>query len=506
MQTFKRHLSTALTRLQVNASSWYDFAMKVSRFLLPGLFAMTILFVVAGRPLLANAEIVQPDSGTQSAQGYATYVFNVGNGYSGMITNAWVAFAATTTTANAPDIDIFTCSDAMCTTNYGVCEMNGSGQGFGTLNPSSYYKNYVVTQQEGTGCDVTSGEYIWVEFDVGPEEFFGTTGNTLGWTSAGTTGDMSPVSIPYISTTGLSGGGDASPPPSLGFACNTNAQGWYDPMPANYSTTTSLVTISNVLCVPSVNFTFPYGVEYGIELWKFPIKPLQSPIFQIQGSVTANETDISTTTTLADGDYQVQYTALGSIFGFPDLLSLYGHQEITRFTVGTTSVYGNVNIADIFGIASSTRAKFATDCDVFAGGDFVDCVGDLFVPDPSDLSYIFSSNILPLLTYPPFGYATQIWNDFEYGMGTTTIGSLPEWVITLPNGYPGASTSVDLTPWRDLLGASSTLSLATDPNSGKTLYEIVYPGWSDFVYFLFAIVIFGELIGLGGKWVTSQSL
>jgi len=227
-------------------------------------------------------------------------------------------------------------------------------------------------------------------------------------------------------------------------------------------------------------------------------------------ATTTGEIDFSTSSPSISGNFAWQVSIVPQFFS-----TITGYQtpitQVDQFVAGTSTFAGalaqqlttDVNNQLVGNAPTSTQGALNS-CNPFTGGNAITCVYALVVPDASS-TQTFIADMQSVMNHAPIGYATLFVSDVNQGLSTTTVG-LPSLVITLPNGFPGAGTSVDLTPWNDLLGPTSILATTTDPNSGKTLQQAVEPGWDDFIYFLFVIVLFGEISGVGGKWVSSGSL
>jgi len=178
----------------------------------------------------------------------------------------------------------------------------------------------------------------------------------------------------------------------------------------------------------------------------------------------------------------------------------------TAFTVGTSTAWGQIQLsglsreaAMVSALTATTTDGYAAQCAVWYGSSvaFHDCVTYLFVPSTIAIGDALNELGDTVMHVPPFGWFTRVYDIFkeaDHGAATSTLPSL---VVTLPTGYPGAGQGFDLTPWDSLLGPGTLLSEATNPDTGDTLYDIVYPTYSTAVYALVFIAIFLDLMGIG---------
>ncbi len=124
----------------------------------------------------------------------------------------------------------------------------------------------------------------------------------------------------------------------------------------------------------------------------------------------------------------------------------------------------------------------------------------LTVPTASELAGFGANLQNSFLARVPFGYVTR----FTVIASTVATSSLPTLAISLPNGFPGAGESFDLTPWNALMGTTSMLSTATSTQSGKTLRQIVEPGWDIFVLACLGLAIVHRVLGFDQESSTSK--
>jgi len=172
----------------------------------------------------------------------------------------------------------------------------------------------------------------------------------------------------------------------------------------------------------------------------------------------------------------------------------------TTFTVSTTTSLDNVvqQFSDAYDAISVSGTDIGSSCTI-VGFDFVACISGMLVPNTASLLPVFSSIRDGALGMWPIGYITRT----AVIMSGSATSTLPSFEVAVPVGFPGAGDSIDLTPWNELVGPTSILGEATsslhavgDTASGKTLREIVEPGWNTIVYVIFAIVVVFRLLGL----------
>lgn len=131
------------------------------------------------------------------------------------------------------------------------------------------------------------------------------------------------------------------------------------------------------------------------------------------------------------------------------------------------------------------------------------CLTYLFRPDPNQIEANMTELRDKFLTRVPMGYVTR----FIDILNSTTTVALPGLVITVP----GASQSLDLTPWDQLMGEGSLLDNASSSirlagvtyGSGRTFREITEPYWEIIWYVLLAFGIVHDLIGFGRSRVNA---
>lgn len=186
-----------------------------------------------------------------------------------------------------------------------------------------------------------------------------------------------------------------------------------------------------------------------------------------------------------------------SIFGIGFGVSTYD-ATTTQFTVGTTTSFQDElsQVINSYTALSATSTQSLKDsCSPFSGSfDVGTCLLTLFLPSSSDFSSLFQTMKDSVFSVVPIGYVTRTIVLLSGGATST----LPTFAATVPAGYPGAGVTLDLTPWNDLMGTSSIISTATSTD-GKTLREIIEPGWDTFVYVVFALAVFFELWGIEFK-------
>lgn len=221
-------------------------------------------------------------------------------------------------------------------------------------------------------------------------------------------------------------------------------------------------------------------------------------------------------TSLTDIAVSEENHAANGTFTYSETLTLTNNHFYTvtpyiRSSATGNRIYGNTvyfstvsqsnNIASL--VASTTAGGSISDCNPlsFSG---TGCFSFLLVPDASSTSAISSYAQLLIGNVPPVSWGLAVVNGIRAANGTTSVAQLPSLTIDSPDGISPFDWSVDLTPWSMLLGSGTILSNATNPNTGDTIYEIVFPLWSYFIYFLFIMAFFAEFIGVGGKAVSNN--
>jgi len=178
-----------------------------------------------------------------------------------------------------------------------------------------------------------------------------------------------------------------------------------------------------------------------------------------------------------------------------------------QFDVASTTPDDKRNAQNLFrqglvgvqGVTASTTAQptySSADCDIL-GGTWFSCLTYLFNAQDGIVSAQVTSTINDALRRWPFGYATIVVTSLSNP--DTDDAELPALDFHLDSTglAPLASApDIDLSPW-GVMASGSLLSTAEDPESGKTLREIVEPGWTSFVYILFTLVLLTQMYGLG---------
>jgi len=228
---------------------------------------------------------------------------------------------------------------------------------------------------------------------------------------------------------------------------------------------------------------------------------------------TAGLSDVSTTSpVLAIGKYTMT-TAIKAPSTSDNVLSFLGFSQFanfgtkasidTQFTAVRPTQYDMFvasTSASIEGYIASSTFSMAS-CSEWVSFNLGDCLGILLIPQYQPIAEALTSFKDGFLSVWPLGYVTRILEI----MFTPSVVELPNWVVTMPNFSPAAQgQTIDLTPWPNLLGADSYLSEATNPDTGHTLYEIVYPTWSNFVYLLGFILMISDILGLGTKTIGAH--
>ncbi|MHB1094524.1 hypothetical protein [Thiobacillus sp.] len=195
------------------------------------------------------------------------------------------------------------------------------------------------------------------------------------------------------------------------------------------------------------------------------------------------------------------------IFGIPTWGETTVVSTTTSFYFGTSTpkdnlIYGTNGSPDLAtalsgGIIATTSAAFYSSCNPSLSFSVGDCFALIFYPDWSQLTTVFVSLREGLLSVVPWGYLTRTLT-IASGNATSTLPSL---IIDFSHAPPAeaglASGAVlNLTPWSDLLGTTSMLSMATSTYSGKTFRQIVEPGWDMFVILIFVFLVFHEFLGV----------
>ena len=71
--------------------------------------------------------------------------------------------------------------------------------------------------------------------------------------------------------------------------------------------------------------------------------------------------------------------------------------------------------------------------------------------------------------------------------------SLPNLIITVPDGMPAEGAQVNLTPWDELMGEDSLVGTSESDN-GNTFKDIVEPGFVVLIYALLGITMVHRVI------------
>jgi len=284
--------------------------------------------------------------------------------------------------------------------------------------------------------------------------------------------------------------------------------------PADGATTTTSATITTSWWVNEDDAPTYWKAVWGSYTLTYQENPFDPVVTLITNeSLEADQTDISTTTTLAYGVYtlrsRLQYKYLnGTISG-----SIID-QEYAVFTVGTSSLesqaftnlvgdtYDYIRNAD-----ATTTAAFAATCAPFTETyDTISCIAFMFLPNPQRIGAAVEFIGNDIAYRPPFAYITLGWAAMS-GVSSTTAAtsSLPALAFTIPSTLPGAGASVNLTPWDKLLGTGSILSTAEAAGDNpETIREIVEPGWNSFVYLLFGLIVITQLLGMTNTFTQSE--
>jgi len=274
------------------------------------------------------------------------------------------------------------------------------------------------------------------------------------------------------------------------------------------SATTSPVTIGGSWHIGNVDATRG-AVQVTITLTDlniFQILPLdgQTTTFY-QSYNSAGNYASSSRVTLPNGNYAVRVRinhATGAVY------------QQSSFIVGSSTVVGNARSkslsefnAFVSELSATTTDGYALECALWniSSGSFHSCLAYLFVPNTESVA----QNLIglgALVRYmPPWGYGFLMADYLSAGTTSASTSGLPTAVITLPAGYPGAGATFDLTPWNYLLGPTSLLSTATNPNTGDTLKDIVQDDWNNLVYFTFGLALLRIFTGVGISEVNAEA-
>lgn len=175
----------------------------------------------------------------------------------------------------------------------------------------------------------------------------------------------------------------------------------------------------------------------------------------------------------------------------------------TTFTVGTSTVWGQIQLNGLDqqaqiaeALTATTTSGYAAQCAVWYGnsGAFHDCMTYLFVPSTEYIAEAAKETLSYILFSFPIGYMSRTVQIFQEASTVGDTSVLPELVLEFPSNSVAAGHSIDLTPWDDLLGEDSMLSTATDYDSGLTIREIVEPLWVNVVYALFVFGVAMEIL------------
>jgi len=227
-------------------------------------------------------------------------------------------------------------------------------------------------------------------------------------------------------------------------------------------------------------------------------------------ATTSGAFSLSTSTPILLNGVYIMTTAITK-----PLVSFLGFSIGTQTLVSTTTTFiasEKTATDDLISDIASTTAAFSSSVSVgnycnIIGFDLLNCMSALIVPSSADVSSVFNQAKNGVLAVWPIGYLTRT----AVILSGTATSSLPDFSISIPATFPGAGASLDLTPWNEIMGDSSILGMATDTlhavsgsASGKTIRQIVEPGWDNIVYIVFAIVVLSELLGFAFQFGGEQ--
>lgn len=280
-------------------------------------------------------------------------------------------------------------------------------------------------------------------------------------------------------------------------------------LPVAGSTTTSPVTVGMDSWINEDdvgNWLYQTKVVVRIGELGTPFDPETTALLNVVAT-TSGYMRYHSSQSLSNGSYYIQTTILRTYLnGWISGLEI--DKQVNIFTIGQATFAGNLygNLVDdlngyISGAPATTTTAVAKSCNPISGQfSIIECTYFLLLPNPTYSSDLVSGIKEDIAYKVPWGYATRFY-DLVSGVSTTTASTstLPSLVITLPTGYPGAGGTFDLTPWDKLLGTGSMLATTQSAGSNpKTIRQMVEPGWTNFVYLSFLIMIVTKLIGLSG--------
>lgn len=204
----------------------------------------------------------------------------------------------------------------------------------------------------------------------------------------------------------------------------------------------------------------------------------------------------------AAGSYEMVVTIRPqTIFGFMQPFTV---STTTWFSVGAESEFGKSyritqqeNQQFFQGMSGSSSTPISGVCDFpsyltyyltlgvtgTTTWNFKSCMNQLFVPSNQDLENTTSALYSKFSTKFPWGFVAL----FLAYQDNNDVSDLPVLSVTLPQGYPGEGTTVTMDVFNKLLGSTTMLSTAQNPNTGHTLRQIVETGWSVLVYTTFGM-------------------
>lgn len=182
----------------------------------------------------------------------------------------------------------------------------------------------------------------------------------------------------------------------------------------------------------------------------------------------------------------------GQYWGWVKLVDTDGvHSALSydlKFRVATTSPDTWLGLGVQVFTPTATSAPLLPDC-LWYQFDLSKCVYSLFIPSVTDLTGLLGQATSSLFSRFPFGYATRMVTILTTSQATST---LPDVILTVPDGMPGAGASVDLTPW-PYFGTSSPIQTATD-SDGNTYWDIIEVGWTSLVILIFGLWALGVVL------------
>lgn len=160
-------------------------------------------------------------------------------------------------------------------------------------------------------------------------------------------------------------------------------------------------------------------------------------------------------------------------------------EERLSFRVATTSA------SQVFGLGAefaTSSVNYELSCGI-SNFNLKLCAYHLFVPSVEEQWKLIDEMQENFIENFPFSWGYKILQELWYEEGTST---LPDLVLTIPDGMPSAGASIDLTPWDAIDSINDLIPKGTT----TTFIAGVRPYW-DFVWkLMFAIWLVFKLIGI----------